>query len=57
MNNITLNRLNRLKNKIFEPTSNIQVDNYLEELEELNKTIWTEEDYEIAKLNISDENT
>ena len=53
MNNMTMSRLRKLKNKAINPTENVPKDNYLEVLEELNKTlwdesIWSESDWEYA---------
>lgn len=55
MNYNTKLKVNKMKNNLLKPMSNIPTDPFLEALEELNKTIWGEEDFKVTELNKGEE--
>lgn len=51
MNYNTRLKVGELKNNLLKPMSNIPTDTFLETLEEINKTIWEEEDFKATEQN------
>lgn len=49
MNYNTRLKVGELKNNLLKPMSNIPTDTFLETLEEMNKTIWEEEDFKATE--------